>query len=95
MNKEQLQERLTQCKKDIATIEIEKIKLEKEIKKATLPKFGDVVKFSGWLSSKRIILYDEDGNLKAFARDGVSVGSYLEDYIPTGKNIFDEFKLDI
>ena len=96
MTKEQLQERLTQCDKDIAALKVEKEKLEEEIGKKIKPKFGDIVEFHNFFlgSKKRVWLYNEKGILCAFNYNGTMVGTSPEHYKSTGISIFNTINLN-
>ena len=95
MTTEQLQERITQCYKDIATLQAEAVKLEQEVKEKAEPKFGDIINYYGLLGiRRRVWLYDEKGKLRAFNKYKKSVGTYPSTYKPTGESIFDILDLD-
>jgi len=59
-------------------------------------KFGDIVTYKA-SGIRRILLYDEDGKLKIYSKDGNIVSNGKSDfYIPTGENIFkDDYPLDL
>jgi len=87
MNSENLQERLKQCRKDKAAIEVLEKELEKQIKENEELKFGDIVDCT---HGKRIVLYcPKRKKLRAFDMHGNSVGDANSTfYMQTGKNIF-------
>ena len=87
MNTENLQERLEQCRKDKAAIEVLEKELERQIRENKEPKFGDIVTCPHGL---RVVLFDLSKNqLMTFNEHGNSVGSVdCGYYSKTGKNIF-------
>ena len=90
-----LQERLNQCRNDIAVLQEQEKELKQQIEKKEKPKFGDVVKLRGW-GAKRIVLYNEIGELVAFSKRGFQVGGLMpHQYLTTGRNIFTNNLLDL
>lgn len=78
------QERIEQCKNDIAKLQESLRELETE----TLIKFGDIITC---VCGKRVVLQGEDGELAAFNVHGHSVGAISFSgsfYKRTGKNVF-------
>lgn len=78
------QERIEQCKNDIAKLQESLRELETEI----LIKFGDIITC---VCGERVVLQGEDGELAAFNAHGHSVGAINfcgSFYKRTGKNVF-------
>ncbi len=55
-------------------------------------KFGEKVVLMGGPVPIRIVLYDKDGDLRAFCEDGVAQTLPLNEYERTGETIFDDLK---
>jgi len=93
---ENLQERLSQCQKDIKVLREQETELREQIEKQKTPKFGNIVEVKS-TKERRVVLYDEGEKLLwAFSKDGQIVGNAVDSvYCQTGKNIFTDNLLNL
>lgn len=81
-----LNERLIQCRKDKEAIEAEEKKLLAEINKPKTLNFGDIVNCK---NGDRVMLYDCDGSLNAYSKNGEDVGGNNPGFYTKIDNIFE------
>lgn len=87
------QERLKQVRIDIILLQEEEKRLIEQSEQDNIVRFGDIVTCP---YGQRVILFDpNDRQLKAFSKDGISVGSELNYYSKTGTNIFKDGLLNL
>lgn len=92
-----INQRIKQCEEDIVSLHmnLERLQEEKQQYEALYkdPQFGDIVTYDRDRNRKRVMLYNEDGELRAFTCNKIDYNQTL--YQPTGKNIFADNLLNL